>query len=46
MSGVIVDTCIWSLALRGETPRDSGVTNELTALIEQNRAKIIGLIRQ
>lgn len=46
MSGVIVDTCIWSLALRGETPRDREVTNELTALIEENRAKIIGLIRQ
>ena len=46
MSGVIVDTCIWSLALRGKTPRDREVTNELTSLIEENRAKIIGLIRQ
>jgi hypothetical protein len=45
MSGVIVDTCIWSLALRGKTPRDREVTNELTTLIEENRAKIIGLIR-
>jgi predicted nucleic acid-binding protein len=46
MSGVIVDTCIWSLALRGKTPRDREVTNELTSLIKENRAKIIGLIRQ
>ena len=46
MSGVIIDTCIWSLALRGKTPRDQEVTNELTLLIKENRAKIIGQIRQ
>ena len=46
MSGVIVDTCIWSLAFRGKTPRDLKVTDELTSLIEENRARIIGLIRQ
>ncbi len=46
MSGVIVDTCIWSLALRGKTPRDREVTDELTSLIKENRAKIIGSIRQ
>ncbi|MDJ0574827.1 MAG: PIN domain-containing protein [Xenococcaceae cyanobacterium MO_234.B1] len=46
MSGVIVDTCIWSLALRGKTSRDREVTDELTSLIKENRAKIIGLIRQ
>ena len=46
MSGVIVDTCIWSLALRDQTLRDREVTNELTSLIKDNRAKIIGLIRQ
>ncbi|MDJ0687907.1 MAG: PIN domain-containing protein [Xenococcaceae cyanobacterium MO_188.B32] len=46
MSDVIVDTCIWSLALRGKTPRDREVTEELTSLIKENRAKIIGLIRQ
>ena len=46
MSGVLVDTCIWSLALRGKTPRNREVTNELTSLIKENRAKIIGLIRQ
>ena len=46
MNGVIVDTCIWSLALRGKTPIDREVTDELTSLIKENRAKIIGLIRQ
>ena len=46
MSGVIVDTCIWSLALRGKTPRNIEVAEELAILIQENRAKIIGLIRQ
>ena len=46
MSGVIVDTCIWSLAFRGKTPRNHQVVAELTSLIKENRAKIIGLIRQ
>ena len=46
MSGVIVDTCIWSLALRRKTSSDREVTDELTSLIKENRAKIIGLIRQ
>ena len=46
MSGVIVDTCIWSLALRGKTPRNIKVAEKLATLIKENRAKIIGLIRQ
>ena len=46
MSGVIVDTCIWSLALRGKTPRNIQVAEVLATLIEENRAKIIGSIRQ
>lgn len=46
MSGVIVDTCIWSLALRRRTPRNQEVGEELTFLINENRVKIIGLIRQ
>lgn len=46
MSDVIVDTCIWSLALRGKTPKNLKVAEELTQLIKENRAKIIGLIRQ
>ncbi len=46
MTGVLVDTCIWSLALRGKTPRDQKVAEKLTVLIKENRAKIIGVIRQ
>ena len=46
MSGVIVDTCIWSLAFRSKTSRNQKVTEELTSLIKENRAKMIGLIRQ
>lgn len=46
MSAVIVDTCIWSLALRGKSIRNQQIARELTSLIQENRAKIIGLIRQ
>ena len=46
MSGVIVDTCMWSLALRGKTPRNKKVAEELSILINENRARIIGSIRQ
>ncbi len=46
MSNVLVDTCIWSLALRGKSPRDIAVTKELTRLIHAEKAKIIGPIRQ
>ena len=46
MSGIIVDTCMWSLALRGNTPREKSVSDELTKLIDENRAKLIGPIRQ
>ena len=46
MSGVIVDTCAWSLALRRKTPKDQSVATELSKLIDENRAKIIGPIKQ
>ncbi len=46
MSGVLVDTCMWSLALRGKQPKEISVANQLTKLIEEGRAKIIGPIRQ
>jgi len=46
MSSVLVDTCIWSLALRGKSPRDISVSEELTRLIYAEKAKIIGPIRQ
>ena len=46
MTDVLVDTCIWSLALRGKAPRDQGISNKLTELIYGERVKIIGPIRQ
>ena len=46
MIGVLVDTCIWSLALRGKSPRDNAVADELASLIYTEKAKIIGPIRQ
>ena len=46
MSAVLVDTCIWSLALRGKSPRDISASEELTKLIYAEKAKIIGPIRQ
>jgi len=46
MKAVLVDTCIWSLALRGKSPRNTDIAKELTALIHTEKAKIIGPIRQ
>lgn len=46
MKAVLVDTCIWSLALRGKFPRDITIAEELTRLIYAEKAKIIGPIRQ
>lgn len=46
MKAVLVDTCIWSLALRGKSPRNTNIAKELTALIYTEKAKIIGPIRQ
>lgn len=47
---VLVDTTVWSLALRRKT-RDLGaaeaaVVTELTHLIKEGRARMIGLVRQ
>ena len=46
MSGVIVDTCIWSAAFRRKQPENEQVAQELMSLIDDGRAKIIGVIRQ
>lgn len=46
MSGVLVDTCIWSLALRGAQAKQIQVAQQLAKLIDENRARIIGSIRQ
>jgi predicted nucleic acid-binding protein len=46
MTGILVDTCVWSIALRGGTSKDVQVAEELTQLIDDNQVKIIGAIRQ
>lgn len=46
MSGVLVDTCVWSLALRGSTPKETSIAAQLTQIIDDNQVKIIGPIRQ
>ena len=47
---VLVDTSIWSLALRRKAhhlnPAERATVAELTNLIQEGRARIIGLIRQ
>lgn len=43
---VLVDTCVWSLALRREPRVESPVVKELTELISESRVQIIGPIRQ
>jgi len=43
---IIVDTCIWSLALRRNDPGASYLVEELTELISEVRVQLIGPIRQ
>lgn len=47
---VLVDTSVWSFALRRIprhlNPNEKAIVAELTELIKEGRAKIIGLIRQ
>ena len=42
---VLVDSCVWSLALRRNTPNEI-IGNEIKSLIKDSRVKIIGPIRQ
>ena len=46
MKDILVDSCIWSLAFRGESPRNKEVAKVLTDLIDFGQVKIIGPIRQ
>jgi len=46
MSGVLVDTCIWSLALRSKSPKEAAVAEKLSQLINDNQVRIIGPVRQ
>lgn len=43
---VLVDTSVWSLALRRGQPSKVAVVDELSALIEEGRVAMIGPIRQ
>lgn len=43
---IIVDTCIWSLALRKNTVEANPCIEELKNLIEEIRVQLIGPIRQ
>jgi predicted nucleic acid-binding protein len=43
---VLVDTSVWSLALRRATAQDSAVVAELRELIREGRVEIMGAIRQ
>jgi predicted nucleic acid-binding protein len=43
---VIVDTCVWSVALRRSKPNDSPSTQTLRNLISDHLVEIIGPIRQ
>jgi predicted nucleic acid-binding protein len=46
MTGIVVDTCVWSIALRGGASKDTQIAEALTQLIDDNQVKIIGAIRQ
>lgn len=43
---IIVDTCIWSLALRRSNSAMHPTTHELKKLIEDSRVQMVGVIRQ
>ena len=43
---IIVDTCIWSLALRRNNVKTNPYIKELRNLIEELRVQLIGTIRQ
>ena len=43
---VLVDTSVWSLALRRKASLEHDIVTELRSLIEESRVQIIGPIRQ
>jgi predicted nucleic acid-binding protein len=50
MTMVLVDTPVWSLALRRKpgdlTPREQALTQALAELVREGRAQIVGVVRQ
>lgn len=43
---VLVDTCVWSLALRRLSPQDTPTVGELRELISEQRVVMLGPVRQ
>lgn len=43
---VLVDTSVWSLALRRKCPSNDGLVRELAELIDEQRVVMIGPVRQ
>lgn len=43
---VVVDTCVWSLALRRQKVTHAAEVNELAELIREGRAALLGPVRQ
>lgn len=43
---VIVDTSVWSLALRRNKSQDSAYVSELEELVRESRVQLIGAVRQ
>ncbi len=43
---IIIDTCIWSIALRRNEPQSNEYVEELKELIKEVRAQLVGPVRQ
>jgi len=43
---ILVDTCVWSMALRRHEAAERGLVEELTELVAELRVQLIGPIRQ
>lgn len=43
---ILVDTCVWSLALRRSIQQDAPEINELSELIREQRVLFLGVVRQ
>lgn len=43
---VLIDTCVWSVALRRRSKPVEPVVAELTSLITEGRARLVGPVRQ
>ena len=43
---VLVDTSVWSLALRRRTERANAAVDELRSLIDEGRVAMLGIVRQ